>query len=203
MPPTDLRRVHDVTDNFFFWQGLRWVPMGVALMIVGATMMPGVAIPKELRAWVSLPFVAVSLWLSTSVLGGYYARHFGRVQSDPSRHRIRSSVKWFIVYPAIMIAMAADAKLAPPVLASALVFALAIELYRESTGGERLHYVVAAVVLIAFALLPLLGVLPTGIGRLVAVIELIGAIYVVGGILDHREMTRVLGSGNVADVQTV
>ena len=33
MPAPDLRRLHAVTDNFFFWQGLRWIPMGFALMV--------------------------------------------------------------------------------------------------------------------------------------------------------------------------
>src|SRR5690242_19776943 len=29
-----LDRINAVTANFFFWQGLRWVPLGVALLVV-------------------------------------------------------------------------------------------------------------------------------------------------------------------------
>ena len=207
MPTADLRRVHAVTDNFFFWQGLRWIPIGVALMVFSVAMLPGVPIPKPIRPWVGVPFMLVALWLSTSVLGRYYAAHFGRVSMDLTRHKTRTSVKWFVIYPAMLAAMVVDAKWKLPVLASALVFALAIEAYRESTGGGRLHYIVAAVLLVAYSLFPLLGVIAPGINALAGVIGLTGAIYVVGGLLDHREMVRVLG-GNVAgndsaDVRTV
>jgi hypothetical protein len=139
MPNADLRRVHDVTDNFFFWQGLRWVPIGVALMVVSIAMMPGVPLAKPIRPWVGVPFLLVAFWLSTSVLGRYYARHFGRVRMDLSRHKTRTSVKWLVAYPVVLASMVVDAAWKPPVLVSAIAFALAIEAYRESTGGGRTH----------------------------------------------------------------
>jgi hypothetical protein len=91
----------------------------------------------------------------------------------------------------------------PPVLITALAFGGAIEAYRESTGGGRLHYVVAAVGFVAFSLLPIFGVLPTGIAAVAAVIALTGAVYVVGGVLDHRELVRILGSNDASDVSAV
>jgi len=27
-----LRQIHNVTDNYFFWQGLRWIPLGAAML---------------------------------------------------------------------------------------------------------------------------------------------------------------------------
>ena len=166
-------------------------------------MMPGVPLSKDVRPWIGVPFMIVALWLSTSVLGRYYARHFGRVRMDLSRHKTRTTVKWFVVYPAMLAAIIVDGLWRPPVLLSALAFAGAIEAYRESTGGGRLHYVVAAIGFVAFSLLPLLGVLPNGIAAVGAVIGLTGAVYVVGGLLDHRELVRILGSNDASDVSTV
>ena len=203
MPAPDLRRLHAVTDNFFFWQGLRWIPMGFALMVSSIAMMPGVPLSKDVRPWIGVPFMIVALWLSTSVLGRYYARHFGRVRMDLSRHKTRTTVKWFVVYPAMLAAIIVDGVWRPPVLLSALAFAGAVEAYRESTGGGRLHYAVAAVGFVAFSLLPLLGVLPNGMAAVGAVIGLTGAVYVVGGFLDHRELVRILGSNDASDVSTV
>jgi hypothetical protein len=203
MPASDLRRIHAVTDNFFFWQGLRWVPMGIALMVSALSMMPGVPIPKGIRPWVGLPFIVVALWLSTSVLGRYYARHFGRVRMDLSRHKTRTSVKWFVVYPSMIAGMILDARFHPPVLVSALAFAAAVEAYRESTGGGRIHYALAAVGFVAFSLLPLFGALTNGIGAVGDVVLLTGMVYVVGGVLDHREMVRILESNRVPDVSAV
>ena len=203
MASPDLRRLHAVTDNFFFWQGLRWIPLGVSLMIFSVAMMPGVPLPKELRPWVGVPFLLVAFWLSTSVLGRYYARHFGRVKMDHSRHTMRTSVKWFVVYPAIVAGMIADVAWRPPLLLSALAFAAAVEAYRESTGGGRLHYVVAAVGFVALSLLPTLGVMPNGPRAIGAVIGFTGVVYVIGGLLDHLELVRILGSRDASDASTV
>jgi hypothetical protein len=201
---TDLRRIRAVTDNFFFWQGLRWVPFGVALIAFSAGMDPSMPIPKGLRPWFGVPFMLLAMWLSTSVLGQYYARTFGRVRTDPSRHTLRTSVKWLIVYPAIALAMVVDAKWQPPVYVSALVFAAAIEAYRESTGGGRLHYIVASISLLALGILPLMRQMPTGRPSLSLVTAILGAIYVIGGLLDHRELVRTLSpSDDDRDVSPV
>ena len=187
-----LRQIHDVTDNFFFWQGLRWIPMGAALLGSAAALSPDLPVPNALREWIAIALFVVALWLSTSVLGRYYARHFGRVRSDPSRHVTRTSVKWLVVYPGIIVAMLIDARLAPPVVVSSLAFAMAIEAYRRSTGRGRGHYIVAAIGLVAFSVLPLFGVLQAGKHALTPLIGIVGLIYIVGGVLDHRELVRIL-----------
>src|ERR1051325_9946426 len=74
MPTERLRRLHAVTDNFFFWQGLRWVPLGAALIIVSISLSPANPLPRELRPWLGVPFLVVAFWLSGSVIGPYYAR---------------------------------------------------------------------------------------------------------------------------------
>jgi hypothetical protein len=198
-----LRQIHDVTDNFFFWQGLRWIPMGAALLGCAAAYTQRLSLPHPVRQWISLPMFAVALWLSTSVLDRYYARRFGRVRGDPSRHRRRTFIKWAIAYPAIAVAFFIDARIAPPMLASALAFAVAIEAYRQSTGGGRVHYIVAALALLVFAMLPQFGVLDPGRASFAPLIGLVGVVYVIGGLLDHAELVRILGNDGQSDVSAV
>lgn len=188
-----LRRIHDVTDNFFFWQGLRWIPLGGALLAYSVMRLADWPTTSDTREWIALFLLAIALWLSTSVLGRYYARHFGSVRGDASRHVVRASVKWFVVYPAIVVAMLIDLELVPPLVISGLAFALAIEAYRQSTGGGRAHYTAFAIGLVAFSILPLFGAAPAGKQGLTPLIGMIGLIYIVGGVLDHRELVDILG----------
>jgi hypothetical protein len=190
---TDLHEIRAVTANYFFWQGLRWIPMGVALMFTAATLSPGLAIPHPVRAWVTVPLLLAAFWLSTSVAGSYYCRTFGTVAGDPVLHAKRSFVKWFVVYPAMLLSMIIDMKFAIPLLISGLVWGVAIELYRRSTGGGRLHYALASAGVCVFGLLPLVDASPVGKEGMNQLIALLGGIYIVGGFLDHRALTRILG----------
>jgi len=187
-----LRVIHDVTDNFFFWQGLRWIPMGAAMIACAAISSPRLSFPPAQRGWIALLSFAAALWISTTVLGGYYTRHFGRVRGDASRHSLRTAVKWFVVYPAICAALVVDATFAPPLSLSGLAFAIALEAYRRSTGGGRTHYRWASIGLVAFATLPLLGLASPGKAMLAPLVGVVGFIYIVGGMLDHRELVRIL-----------
>ena len=192
MTREDLQRVHRVTDNFFFWQGLRWVPMGAALLACAGAFSPRLGVPSPLREWVAGLSLAAALWLSTSVFGRYYSGHFGRVHGDPSRHVLRTYVKWFVVCPAIVGAILLDSRFQPPLILSGVALAIAIEAYRQSTGGGRIHYIVASAGLAAFSILPVAGLTSPGRSSLTPLIGILGLIYIVGGMLDHRELVRML-----------
>jgi hypothetical protein len=192
MTHDDLHRIHRVTDNFFFWQGLRWVPMGAALLACAIVFSPRFGVPAPLHTVIALPILGVALWLSTSVLGRYYAGHFGRVHGDPSRHLLRTYVKWLVVCPAMVGAILVDSRFEPPLIVTALAFAIAVEAYRQSTGGGRVHYIIASVWLAAFSILPVAGLASAGKSSLTPLIGILGLIYIVGGMLDHRELLRVL-----------
>ena len=195
---TDLEAVRAITANYFFWQGLRWIPIGVALMIVALDLLAKDFFgPLGLAA--SMLSLVVALWVSTTGLRGYYRRNFGRVRADPDLHARRESIKWMVVYPAMVASAIFDVKLSLPILTSGLVWAVSLEAYRQSTGGGRRHYVVAAAALFASAFLPLAGAVPTGKDGIAALVGLFGFIYAVGGILDHRELVRVMGRGREAD----
>jgi hypothetical protein len=189
----ELQRVRGVTANFFFWQGLRWVPMGVALILIGLGATPGLRLPPFMRGWAPWVAMVIALWLSTSVIGGYYQRTFGSVRGLPGLHARRDTVKWLVVYPALMLALAADAKLEPPVFISGLVFGGGILAYWWSTGRGRPHYLVATTLLCLLAFLPLSGTVPAGRVLIGPFLGVLGIIYVIGGVLDHFELTRIMG----------
>ena len=194
--PTDraahLRRIRGITANFFFWQGLRWVPMGVALLVFGLANARAIPLSEPVRDILPAAVMLIGLWLSTTVAGAYYERTFGSVRGIPGLHAKRDTVKWLVVYPILFGSVILDAKLRLPVFASAIVFAGGIVAYRQSTGGGRVHYLAAAVILVLVGLLPLTGAVPPGKALFAPFLTLLGAIYVVCGVLDHRELTRIL-----------
>jgi hypothetical protein len=189
---TNLEEVRAIAANYFFWQGLRWIPIGVALIVVAVDLLA-----KDffgpLGLLVGMLSLVVAFWMSTTGLRGYYRRNFGRVRADPDLHARRESIKWMVVYPAMMASTIFDLKLSLPIVISGFVWAISLEAYRRSTGGGRVHYVVAAAALCIFGLLPLGGSVPTGKDGVAVLVGFFGLIYVIGGILDHRELVRVMG----------
>ena len=192
MSAANLHEVRAVTANYFFWQGWRWVPLGVVLCLLAASLSSD-RLPGGIRDWGIWPLLVVAFWLSTTVLGRYYRRTFGDVRPDGELHARRTNIKWLVIYPAMLASMVVDMKLALPLLLSGLVWGASVELYRRSTGGGRRHYAVAAVLLGALGLLPLAGVSPTGKAGVNLLVGVVGVVYIVGGLLDHRALVRILG----------
>ena len=190
-PQTDaLDRINAVTANFFFWQGLRWVPLGAALLVIAWSVAPGSLVPEAWETPLLIVSMTVALAAST-MIGRWYARSFGRVRGIPGQHARRTRTKWLVVYPALVIALVIDGIWKPPVLVSGITFAAAIEAYRRSTGGGRLHYVIASIVFAVLTFAPTLGLATPGKSALDLLVGMLGAIYVIGGLLDHRELTRM------------
>jgi hypothetical protein len=192
-----LDRINAVTSNFFFWQGLRWVPLGAALMVVAWGFGPGSPVPRSWESPLLIASMTVALAVS-SVIGRWYARSFGRVRGIPGQHARRTRTKWLVVYPALLVALMIDGIVKPPVLISGITFAAAIEAYRRSTGGGRLHYVIASTVFAVLTFVPALGVATPGRNALDLLIGVLGATYVIGGLLDHRELTRMFPDADLA-----
>lgn len=192
-----LDRINAVTANFFFWQGLRWVPLGAALVIIAWGLAPGSLVPES---WAS-PLLIASLMVAFAVsaaIGRWYGRSFGRVRGIPGQHAHRTRTKWLVVYPALVVALLIDSIVKPPVLISGITFAAAIEAYRRSTGGGRLHYVIASVVFAVLTFAPILGLATPGRNALDFLIGVLGVTYVIGGLLDHRELTRMFPDADSA-----
>jgi hypothetical protein len=185
-----LDRINAITANFFFWQGLRWVPLGAALLVIAWSVAPGSLVPESWESPLLIASMTLALAIST-MIGRWYARSFGRVRGIPGQHARRTRTKWLVVYPALVVALLIDSLVKPPVLISGIAFAAAIEAYRRSTGGGRLHYVIASIVFAVLTFAPTLGLATPGKYALDLLVGMLGATYVIGGLLDHRELTRM------------
>lgn len=197
-PP--LERINAVTANFFFWQGLRWVPMGAALLAVAWSFSANSPVPQTWQSPLLIVVMIVALALSVAA-GRWYDRSFGRVHAIPGQHARRTRTKWLVVYPAVLIALVLDGWLRLPVLLSGIAFAVSIEAYRRSTGGGRRHYLIASAVFVVATFAPLLGIVTSGAHAINLLLGLLGATYVVGGLLDHFELRRILP--DVVDADTI
>lgn len=188
----DLDLIRRVTDNYFFWQGYRWVPFGIVFLMYSIVFLEPGWLPRT--EWVTLGIPAFVLALSmfaNSRIGQYYYEHFGRVRGIPGRHTARDTIKWLIFYPALGVGMVLDYKLKGPVFISGLAAAVCLIGYWWSTGRGREHYLFGAAVMALSSLLPTFHIV-TGWKQLSAIFfGVFGLIYVVGGILDHRALTQV------------
>lgn len=191
MLESDLDRVHSITDNFFFWQGLRFVPMGAVLLVFSASYTSWWPIEHRFQSVVLLAALAGGLAVS-SAIGRYYGRAYGRVAATPGAHVLRSTIKWLVVYPAVTASLLIDALLHPPIFTSGIVWALATLAYWWSTGRGRPHYLGAALLMGSTAAWPALGVSAPGRDMLNLFIAVVGVIYIVNGVLDHLELRRSL-----------
>lgn len=187
----DLDVIHNVTANYFFWQGLRWVPMGFALLIVAlsyATWWPITGPWKE--GFMFLVLIAAVLVSNT--IGSYYARSFGDVRGIPGMHARRETLKWLLFYPMMGFSLIVDGVFKPPVFVSGPVWAAGLLGYWFSTGRGRPHYLFAAAVFVVLTFFPTLGLVAPGPDMLQVFLIVLGVIFIVGGILDHFELTRLL-----------
>jgi hypothetical protein len=202
-PNPDLRRLHAITANYFFWQGLRWVPPGAALILLVWSTMPSFPLPASWRD--ATPWLALTVGLAASwLIGKYYTHTYGYVRGLPGMHARRNAIKWSIVYPMIALALMVDGLLKPPIMVSALMFAVSIEAYRRSTGGGRRHYVLASVLFAIATFAPALGFVQPGHDVLVFVLGSLGGVYMIGGVFDHLELRRLLQArGDYERVETV
>lgn len=186
-----LRRLHALTANFFFWQGLRWVPLGAALLLYTWSTLPSFPLAPFWRD--AMPWLSLLGGLTASLaIGAYYDRAYGTVRALTGLHARRDALKWGVVYPAMLLAMLIDGLFTPPLIISGAVFALAIEAYRRSTGGGRRHYVGASLLCAGATFAPMLGLVQPGREALTLVLGGLGGIYLVGGVLDHLELRRLL-----------
>lgn len=189
--PEQLDQIRRVTDNYFFWQGLRFVPMGAALLVVGLRWSPGWALSAGWSDVVMYGALGIAVWASAAI-GSYYRRAFGDVHGTPGAHQRRSATKWLVVYPVMALSLIVDGAFAPPVFISGPVWGMAVLAYWWSTGRGRQHYLVAAALLAGFGLLPTLGLVAPGRAGMGPFFALLGGVYLVGGVLDHLALRRLL-----------
>lgn len=186
----EAQQMRDFTANFFFWQGLRFVPIGVAILIIAwawTPYWPFSQATREVTALIVLPALILSY-----LAGLYYRSAYGEVRAQPGLYARRSALKWYVVYPAVVAAILADGVLRLPLSVAPIVFAAALIAYRQSTGGGRRHHLVGAAALAAVGVASYFGLVPTGKAGYPATFVVVGLLYTVGGVLDHIEMRRRL-----------
>lgn len=184
-------RIHRVTANYFFWQGLRWLPGGFVLATAGFLWSEWWPFTGWVEDGILIAVLLASIG-SSMAIGRYYQRAFGEVRGVPHEHVRRTRIKWLIVYPLMAGSLLVDGLAKPPFLLSGIVWGAAIVAYWWSTGRGRNHYVVAASILLAMSLLPTLGTVAAGPPSLSLFFIMVGGIYIVGGVLDHFELRQLL-----------
>lgn len=183
-------RVRAVTDNFFFWQGRRFIALGP--LLIAAVFATNADLDDRLANGLILAAAVLAMIVSARI-GRRYREEFGRVRPIPGAHAARSRIKWLFVYPAMFGALALD-MLYPrvlPVFLSGFVWAAGLALYRRSTGGGRTHYLVLAACLAGLGLVPLATAIDSR--ALVSVMMLVlGTGYTACVLLDDDEMREIM-----------
>jgi len=202
MNDTSLRRIHDFTANYFFWQGLRWVPIGAALLLL--SLQPGKLLPFVHGAaiLVAAAIFAIALAISSRI-GRWYRRNFGAVRGESTMHARRNLLKWTVFFPMLAMAEVLDCLWRPPILLSGLAWAVAIVAYWASTGRGRDHYIVISGAFAVSTFAPLVLGPGSVIQRMRFLVALIGLVYVVAGVLDHLALLRMLHGKETGDAAAV
>jgi hypothetical protein len=183
-----VERVRAVTDNFFFWQGLRFIFLGP--LVIVAVLANMLSANEAVGNGVVIACLVAATWAST-VVGRRYRRDFGSVRPLPGAHATRSRVKWLIVYPLMIASLALDLLYSLPVFVSGLVWAAGLILYRYSTGGGRFHYFALAAAIAVLALAPVAAGL-TSREVMNVMFLVLGAGFTACAWLDDREMRSIL-----------
>lgn len=182
-------RVRAVTDNFFFWQGRRFIALGPVLIVAGFIASPGV--DERLAKGLLIAVLAVGLIVS-AYIGRRYRAEFGSVRPIPGAHALRSRIKWLLVYPAMFASLMLDSYVPSlPVFLSGFVWAVGLVLYRKSTGGGRVHYLTLAACLAGLGLVPLATAI-TSRDMVPVMMLVLGVGYTAAVLLDDDEMRAVM-----------
>jgi hypothetical protein len=183
---TDNRRlelVHDLTANYSDRQGLRVVPIGLAVLAQALPM-----------SWRFLDIDAHLLCLIAGLIGygligRLYARRFGAVDELPYPGP-PVALQAILVLVLFVIAMSVDIIARPPLFTSGLLIAFWITVVAWPARSVRAQYLAVGILLGLISLLPLAGIshdtaaLAYGIA--------FGAALVVAGIADHVLFTRLM-----------
>ena len=187
----EVERIRRVTSNYFFWQGLRWVPIGVVVMALGLRRTNWSPIAD---AWEDLLLLCLIVLVTvlSPLIGVYYRRSFGDVRDDPDAHQRREMMKWLLVYPLMILSLVIDIKFRPAFFVTGPVWCSGILAYWLSTGRGRPHYLIASMSMLGLSALQWFGFVERGKQMFSVFALVLGAIYVIGGLLDHRELCRIL-----------
>lgn len=182
----DLERIRFLTRNFRLLQGLRIkVPMGLLLMAAGTANLG--AIPL----YVTILLASFALFRSP-VAEAYYRRRFGEVER-PDRRFLTATRPWALLAAvAFLYGNVAWLLTAPHNARPVYVFCgvVLIWLWLETGRSRNLHYypLLGSIILAAGAPNATLGYLFPAMATFMAASISTGAVIVVIGLLDHRQL---------------
>ena len=185
----DLLRIHYITANYDYFQGLRSLPWGIlSLLVAGGTAGWNFFVPGK-AGYLELVAILTCLGLYWTI-GAYYKHRFGRVERATSRfwHNV-------LFFGAAALAIYLDVNADPPANLLTLTFA-GWFLWMYIDWEERIHYLFIGS---AFALLGLLPMLSFGAldpalwgSGGTAFYATLGLGMIIGGLFDHQLLAKTL-----------
>lgn len=190
--PTHVRYI---TRNFDALQGLKMVPFGLFFLAMGAGWLG-----EQGDLSLSLPAFVLTLLVSW-LISRYYTRIIGRVNSERS-NLVNNFLLPLAVILILWVAAAIDYSMRLPVSVFGLTLAIILFFWWWlQEQRTRIHYAIMASLIVLISLAPLAGI---GEGWLIIQPSgtvfhlLVGAIFVLGGILDHLILVKSFNQGRSA-----
>jgi len=180
-----LEQIHDLAANYSDRQGLRIIPMAVAMMAL--------AFPRELPASIlgidtqlgALAIGFAGYWL----IGRYYERRFGKVEEIPYEgFPIAGQI--LLVVIGFFVSVAIDIVARPPVFVSGLVVAAWLIVTSWPSRRIRGEYQSIGTLLILVSLAPLVGVPQATVAKTYCF--WFGFGLLLAGVRDHISFVRSL-----------
>lgn len=186
-----LERARTVTANYTDSKGLYTVLIGLFLGAMALLVQDGNLGPLFLI----LPVIIVLSLLTRA----YYRRRFGDVRplQTPQRIFTRTMLPVLVGLGYLLaIIVAGHLGVIGPWLFAVLLIISCLTML-GSSWRARVHYMVSAALLAAFILVPLGALTPSGVHPMEweypnMVVLLLGILFVVNGLLDHRTLVRAL-----------
>ncbi|MFQ5562582.1 MAG: hypothetical protein ACE5FO_03340 [Parvularculaceae bacterium] len=198
MTQSDADLARRITAHLPYWQGLRFVPFGLALIVFAAKMGEWTDFPGPMLDQV-VPVAGGTAFIVYLLLAGYYRRTFGSVSYSRTTRRSRTIVEILIAAPLMLGSIALDLLTPLPVFLSGAAWGLSILIFWAATGRGRGYYLFGAFVVAAMTFAPLVN--PEWSARVLIppLFAAFGLTFVIGGVLDHLTFRRVMqGDGRAA-----
>jgi hypothetical protein len=187
-----LQDIRDLATNYSDRQGLRVVPMALAILIH--------AFPQVNRARVlglDMQLIALTAgFLGYWLIGRYYDRRFGRVEEIPSAgFPIAGQILLIVI--AFFVSAAIDIVQQPPVFVTGILIAAWLIVTAWPSRRIRGEYLSMSVVLVLISLMPLVGQQQGSVARAYAF--WFGCGLLLAGVRDHLSFIRFFSAAERAN----
>jgi hypothetical protein len=178
-----LRDIQDLTANYSDRQGLRIVPMALAVMAQ--------AFPRYIPSFFGLDTMLVAIAISLGgyfLIGRYYRNRFGTVEEIADDKPILFFGGLVLIMFALIIAFIVDVAAKPPVFVSGLLVAAWLIATAWPSRQIRGQYLSIGLVLALASLAPLAGEPLPSVGRIYGFA--FGCMLLLAGVRDHLAFIR-------------